>query len=339
MNKMKIKTLSLASGTYWIKKAIFNKTSSHFLAMMFELITTPYSIAVGSYCIWRKKAQRKKILETSAFKNIGLALVTIAKNESKYIREWVVYHKVIGVDRIYLYDNESTDGMIDLIKPFIDEGFVIVTKIIGQKQQLNANNDAIRRFGKYCKYMAFIDLDEMIMPLDKSKSLVDIINHIIALNPNAGGIAVNWCMFGSSNHEKKPNGLVCENFLWRAKLPGGKGTECIKTIAIPECVKKYKQPHYPIYKKGFFNINTFGIIVPEWYSKIENYHLLKINHYFTKSKQEWIMRHAKGNSCMGAIRNLQVFFEHDNNDVYEAFPKQYSDAIKNMFDKYNIKQS
>lgn len=61
--------------------------------------------------------------------------------------------------------------MIDLIQPFIDEGFVIVTKISGQKQQLNANNDAIKRFGKYCKYMAFIDLDEMIMPLDASKVL------------------------------------------------------------------------------------------------------------------------------------------------------------------------
>ena len=39
-----------------------------------------------------------------------LAIVAIAKNESDYIREWVAYHKVIGVERIYLYDNDSTDG-------------------------------------------------------------------------------------------------------------------------------------------------------------------------------------------------------------------------------------
>lgn len=339
MNKMEFKTLSLASGTYWLKKAIFDKTSSQSLAMMFEIITAPYSILVGFYYIWIKRHFRSKILGTSSKKDIGLALVAIAKNEANYIREWVVYHKIIGVDRIYLYDNESNDGMVDLIKPFIDEGFVVVTKIFGQKQQLNANNDAIKRFGKHCKYMAFIDLDEMIMPLDTSKSLVEIIDNIIAFNPNAGGVAVNWCMYGSSHHDIKPIGFVCENFLWRAKIPGGSGTECIKTIAIPECIKKYKQPHYPIYKNGLFNINTQGSIVPEWKSRIENYYLLKINHYFTKSKQEWIVRHSGGHSCMGATRNLDVFKEHDNNDIYEEFPKQYSEAMRKMFIKYEFIQS
>lgn len=331
--------ISLASGVYWLKKAIYNKTSSRFLANIFGIIMIPYSVLIGLYYINSRKLFRKKIIEKNSLKNVGLALVTIAKNESEYIREWIVYHKVIGVDRIYLYDNESNDGMIDLIQPFIDEGFVIVTKISGQKQQLNANNDAIKRFGKYCRYMAFIDCDEMIMPLDSSLSLVDIIDHIIAFNPNAGGIAVNWCMFGSSHHDKKPNGFVCENFLWSAAPPRGKGTECIKTIAIPECIKEYRQPHYPIYKNGLFNINTRGVIVPEWKSRIENYYLLKINHYFTKSKQEWMTRHSKGHSCMGATRNLEVFAEHDNNDVYNAFPKQYSNAMRNMFDKYKINQS
>lgn len=57
---MKFKTLSLASGTYWLKKAIFDKTSSQSLAMIFEIITAPYSILVGSYCIWIKRYFRKK---------------------------------------------------------------------------------------------------------------------------------------------------------------------------------------------------------------------------------------------------------------------------------------
>lgn len=331
--------LSLAGGIYWFKKVIYDKSSSLLLANIFELIMLPYSLIVGQYNIKRKKRLREKIIKNSSHKEVGIALVTIAKNESEYIREWVAYHKAIGVDRIYLYDNESDDNMTNLIKPFIDEGFVVINKIYGRKQQLNANNDAIQKYGKYCKYMAFIDCDEMIMPLDTSTKLINIIDSIILVHPNAGGVAVNWCMFGSSHHDKKPDGLVCENFVWRAKVPGGKGTECIKTIAIPECIKQYKQPHYPIYKKGFFNINTRGIIVPEWHSRLDEYYKLKINHYFTKSKQEWIKRHSGGHSCMGATRTLEVFNEHDNNDIYDAFPKQYSDTIRSIFDQYKIKKS
>lgn len=79
--------------------------------------------------------------------------------------------------------------------------------------------------------MAFIDCDEMIMPLDTFTKLINIIDRIILVHSKTGGVAVNWGMFGSSHHDKKPDGLVYENFVWRARNPGGKGTECIKTIA------------------------------------------------------------------------------------------------------------
>lgn len=61
--------------------------------------------------------------------------------------------------------------------------------------------------------MAFIDCDEIIMPLDTSIKLINITGSIILVHPNAGGAAVNWCMFGSSHHDKKPDGLLCENFV------------------------------------------------------------------------------------------------------------------------------
>ncbi len=38
--------------------------------------------------------------------NARFVFVTIAKSETPYIEEWVLYHLFIGVDLIYLYDNE-----------------------------------------------------------------------------------------------------------------------------------------------------------------------------------------------------------------------------------------
>ena len=37
------------------------------------------------------------------------ALVLIVKNESPYISEWLEYHYKIGVDKFYIYDNDSED--------------------------------------------------------------------------------------------------------------------------------------------------------------------------------------------------------------------------------------
>ncbi|MBR2734192.1 MAG: glycosyltransferase family 2 protein, partial [Selenomonadaceae bacterium] len=38
-----------------------------------------------------------------------LAIAAILKNEGHYIKEWLDYHLLAGVDHFYLYDNDSTD--------------------------------------------------------------------------------------------------------------------------------------------------------------------------------------------------------------------------------------
>ena len=39
-----------------------------------------------------------------------LAVCAIAKNEGHYFKEWIEWHRSQGVERFYIYDNESTDG-------------------------------------------------------------------------------------------------------------------------------------------------------------------------------------------------------------------------------------
>ena len=45
-----------------------------------------------------------------------VALVCIAKNEDNYIEEWVLYHKKLGFDRIFIYEN---DWKCNLEYPFL----------------------------------------------------------------------------------------------------------------------------------------------------------------------------------------------------------------------------
>ena len=36
-----------------------------------------------------------------------VAIVAIAKNEGLYIKEWIDFHRLVGISKIYLYDNEK----------------------------------------------------------------------------------------------------------------------------------------------------------------------------------------------------------------------------------------
>lgn len=253
------------------------------------------------------------------------------KNEGAYIKEWIDYHLGIGINHIYVYDNDSTDNTIDIISRYIKAGAITYTKISGRGMQLNAYNEAIKKFKDESKYFAVIDADEFLVPLS-SESIYEIIDGLMTLNPKAGGVAVNWRMFGSSGHIAKPKGGVLENFLYRAK-DNGKGNICIKTIINPRRVYKFSHVHYPIYGVGYYSISEKGKIVTGWKNSDTDLKMLCINHYFTKSKEEWIKRRSMGKADFKdetSNRTIQEFYEHDNNDVYDDRAwKLYQEIIKN----------
>ena len=58
--------------------------------------------------------------------------------------------------------------------------------------------------------------------------------------------------------------------------------------------------------------------------------ILRINHYFTKSKEEWISRRSQGRADTASlpdIRTLDEFYAHDNNDIYDQIGKFYANLI------------
>ena len=45
-------------------------------------------------------------------KKFYLSFCSIFKNEAPYMKEWIEYHLLVGVDHFYLYNNNSTDKLI-----------------------------------------------------------------------------------------------------------------------------------------------------------------------------------------------------------------------------------
>lgn len=135
-----------------------------------------------------------------------LSFVAIVKNESPYIKEWIEFHKLVGVTRFYIYDNESTDDLEDVLKNYINSDEVVYRYFPGRAQQLIAYQEAINDYKDKTKYMGFVDLDEFVVPVEEN-NLVYIIDDIMKKDSKIAGVGINWLVYGSSGLINKPNGF------------------------------------------------------------------------------------------------------------------------------------
>ena len=106
-----------------------------------------------------------------------IAICAIAKNENLYIRDWIEYHKNLGIDKIYLYDNNDLNGerFESVIKDYIDSKYVTVFNRRGIEKGLvyDKNNinlqcqcyietyNNLKTYGDF-QWIFFIDIDEYI---------------------------------------------------------------------------------------------------------------------------------------------------------------------------------
>ena len=260
-----------------------------------------------------------------------LAVVVIVKNEEPYIREWIEYHRLAGISHIYLYDNGSTDRTAEYVRPYAEEGFVTMTYFPGRGMQTAAYNDALKKYGKDCRYMAFIDADEFLFSVKPGRKLPEVVEEIMKENPKACGLAVNWAMFGSAGFKECPkSGGVLSNYVYRAG-PGERGTDCVKTIVRPETVYRYNHPHFPEYMLGGFSVDENGRRAEGSRNPGPEPVRIRVNHYFTKSEEEWTERRKIGKADKKDekdIRTIDEFYRHDNNDVFDDSMSAFAAAIE-----------
>ncbi|WP_270312671.1 glycosyltransferase family 2 protein, partial [Ligilactobacillus agilis] len=256
-------------------------------------------------------------------KNIGykLAIVSIVKNEGKYLEEWIEYYNSIGVDHIYIYDNESIDNTEEICNKYSDK--VSYFKINGKVRQCDAYNDALNRYGNSCEYMAMIDSDEFIFAPPTNENILGKITSHFQSNKKVGGLAINWEMFGSSGYTKKPDGRVTDNFIYRATDNFEKNKH-IKTICNPRKVAGFVNPHYAVYMPGYYAVDAEDNVSKGAFTEVVHNKELRINHYFTKSKEEFLAKRARGMADNLDIRKISDFDEHDRNEVFDDSLKKYN---------------
>ena len=252
-----------------------------------------------------------------------LSIMAIMKNEGPYIKEWLDYHILVGVEKFYLYDNESTDNTTEILKPYIESGFVEYTYWPGKAQQQIAYTDCFNKHAFDTKWMAVIDLDEFIVPVDYDT----IPEYLKTLPKNFAELVIGWVQYGSSNHKTKPNGLVIENYKRHALKNWG-----IKSIVNPRLVYETLNPHTHEVA-GFIideNGKKMGRIIQDENRNITT-NKIRCNHYVTKSFEEYIARMNQGsatNQLSTEYRGIEKFKWYDRNEVYDDIMDKYIKKLK-----------
>src|SRR5262245_48829439 len=53
-----------------------------------------------------------------------LSFCMIFQNDAPYLKEWIEFHRLVGGQHFYLYNNLSTDNYQEVLAPYIREGIV-----------------------------------------------------------------------------------------------------------------------------------------------------------------------------------------------------------------------
>lgn len=230
-------------------------------------------------------------------KKVYLSIAAIYKNEPDII-EWIEYHKLAGVERFYLYDNESTDDSLEKLKPYIEDGTVIYKYISGECMQYPVYRDAVCRYKNETHWMAFIDLDEYICPVQEYD-----IKSVLNDYDKYPGFGINWIMFDSNGQTKQSDKLVIETYTRVMKDYQHKVNHHIKSIIKPEKVAYITNAHFCFYKNKELAVNENYSTIGNSsnYENVNNaftdYHSsekIRINHYYSKSLENFKKKVAKG---------------------------------------------
>ena len=136
-------------------------------------------------------------------------------------------------------------------------------------------------------------------------------------HPNAGGLGVNWLIFGSSGHDSKPEGGVLENYT-RCAEKNFYANHHIKTICDPMKVLSAASAHFSLYFSKFYNLDENGNIVTNALTQEVHFEKIRINHYFCKSKEEYIKKRNRGMADNNSLRPMKDFINHDRNECEDT---------------------
>ena len=271
-----------------------------------------------------------EIQEEKNINNTKVCLCTPAKNENRYIREFVEHYEKYGVDKIFLYDNNDIEGekFDEILSDYIEKDFVEVRDWRGKaKALMQMMNDCYQTNYQIYDWLIFYELDEYIH-LSNYTNVKPFLN--LPRFKHCEVIYLNLICHTDNNLIYYDNRSLAERF--------------------PRTVPKYKKGGYRLEIKSILrghipnieitnnhllstdlhNCNGYGNKNRYYYKTYSNQNDYKnyyIDHYYSKSTEEFIEKLNKGDAYLDTLK--YVMQRVDKYFTQSEITKEKIDFIEN----------
>lgn len=274
--------------------------------------------------------------------------VAFAKNEGRFLLEWLAYHRVIGVTDFVIYTNDCEDGSPALLDRLQELGIVrhIPNPILpGEAPQSKAlTAAAMHPDVKTADYILQTDIDEFLCVKAGNGTIEDL----ISIAPDADAICIQMRFFGDSHHDRLPEGLVMEHFV-RSSEEQFRLNNVVKTLVRNnDAFTRVTANHTPgfVHRSGrprFFNCGGEEI-PPETYGATrfrtvsDDYRSMRyaqLNHYAVKSLDCYHAKRYRGDAADNPDRlNLAYWHERNRNECEDRSLCVHLPATKIVMQKW-----
>jgi hypothetical protein len=251
------------------------------------------------------------------YKKIKVCLCTIGKYENNYIVEFVEHYFKYNIDKIFLYDNNDINGerFEKIIYKYIKINFVEIINYRGQKRkQLTIFHNCYKKNYINYDWLLFFDIDEFI----NLKGFSNIKKFLKQKKfYKCESIYLNWVIHTDNNLLYYDNKTLYKRF---PDIYKNKEFCRGKTILKGNIKKKliFQSTHFLDYKIG--RCNGFGrkIIIKNINCKSPDYKFYYIDHFYSKSTEEFINKIIKGDAIFGNNKHQvyrRIYFYFSKNRI------------------------
>jgi hypothetical protein len=214
-----------------------------------------------------------------------ISAACIINNEARFLKEWLDFHRLVGIEHFFLFNNRSEDNYLEVLEPYIKQGIVdLISWNTGDTAgddwiyiEAEALSCALRLAHGRSKWLAMIDTDEYLFPA-QSESLTDALKEFEPY----GSVSVRYTVFGTSDVQRIPSDKLLIETLTKSCLDSSSHNNLFKSIVRPEYVDSCINSHYCQLMPGFINVTEdLTPMNPENIAKVQN-KKLALNHYWTR---------------------------------------------------------
>ena len=207
-------------------------------------------------------------------------------------QEWLDWHSFVGFEHFFVYDD--SDGR-SLTKRFGSDPRITFCNWVermpnaGEKELGTIQAEYLSRINlrvrDACEWVAFTDDDEYIVP--SKNNLREILDNLKV--QNVCGLELHSRVFGTGDHETKPDGLVAEEYsFWHP-------SRVRKTICQPSKIDTIQGLHSLKYHSNQKAILTNGEVVDDSKKECDPvYESIWFNHYVVKSHEHFNLKLERG---------------------------------------------